>query len=357
MNDHNNITYLNTASCGLVDEQTRKAGDDFTAGLAVNGSYRSEQWRVTESPRIRETVANFLGTSPGNVAIVPNFSWAISAIAHSLPRSSRVMLYRNDYPSVLEPFRINGFTIQWIDAPDGFTLPVNEITEAIKNKAIDVLAISHVQYNSGYKIDIAAIGTLCRQHGVLFIVDATQTMGAVPLHMPSLDIDILIASNYKWMNAGFGTGILYMSDSFLAAHKPAINGNNGLMMIAGGWEYSPVILSYEPGHPNIYGQIVLEAAINQKLQKGMDNIAAHNMQLTTLLLEGLQSTRVTLLGPPDTQHRASIVLLKDENNLSGWLKENNIVVTHRAGMVRISIHYYNTQADIMHLVSVLKALP
>lgn len=349
------VTYLNTAACGLVDEQARIAGNDFTAALAQNSSARSEEWRHPESARIRSTIAAFLHTQPGNIAIVPNFSWALNAIVHSLDKRSRVMLYKNDYPSVLEPFRINGFDIKWIDAENGFNLPIDEIKKAIRAKEIDVLALSHVQYNSGFKIDIKEIAALCRQYEVLFIVDATQSMGCLNLDMSALDIDILIASNYKWMNAGFGTGILYISDKFLANHKPAINGNNGLMMVATGWSYNPVILCYEPGHPNIYGQLVLEAAINQKMQMGMANIEARNMKLVNLLLSQLKDIPVTLVGPYTTADRTSIVLLKDENNLSGWLKDNNIVVTNRAGMVRISMHYYNTEEDIARLTDVLKS--
>jgi cysteine desulfurase / selenocysteine lyase len=351
------LTYLNTASCGLVDEAVRLAGDSFTAALAVNGSGRSEEWWHPESTRIRDTIAYFLNTGAGNIAIIPNFSWALNAIVYSLDAKSKVMLYRNEYPSVLEPFRLRNFDIQWVDSADGFTLPVDEIKAAIQNMAIDILAISHVQYNSGYTLDIKEIGALCRKYGVLFIVDATQSMGCLQLDMSALEIDILIASNYKWMNAGFGTGILYMADEFLDTHKPAIGGNNGLMMIASGWQYNSTILSYEPGHPNIYGQLLLEAAINQKMQTGIATIEAHNLRLTGMLLEELKSTSVTLLGPHTMDNRTSIILLKDENGLYGWLKENNIVVTNRAGMVRISIHYHNTEEDIARLVAALKAKP
>lgn len=347
------ITYLNTAACGLVAEEVASAGNDFTLGLTANGSARSEQWRQAEEGRIRDTVAAFLGTRKEKIAIVPNFSWALNAIVQSLDPALKVMLYRQDYPSVLEPFRINGFPIDWIDTNDGFTLPVEQIEQAIEAKAIDILAISHVQFNSGYKLDIKRIGSLCRKHDVLFIVDATQSMGAVPLDMAQLETDILIASNYKWMNAGFGTGILYMSDTFLARHTPVVGGHNSYQMKDGKWMYVPSVLSYEPGHPNMYGQLLLEAAIHQKQKLGIDNIETHNKELTTLLLGHLKSIPVQLIGPFTMENRASIVILKDEHGLSGWLKENDIIVTNRNGIVRISMHFYNTAEEIMRLVDVL----
>lgn len=347
-------TYLNTAAFGLLEDQTIAAANNFWAELAVQASTRSEYYRFTDEPRIRKTVAGFLGAKPADIALVPNFSWAMNAVVQSLKGTERVMLYKQDFPSLLEPFRLNNFNIRWIDAEDGFTLPLDEIRNSITEREIDILAISHVQFNSGYKLDIKELGSLCKANGVTFIVDSTQSQGAMPIDVSSLDVDVLVGSNYKWMNAGGGTGIMYVSPDFIAKYPPVVAGFNSYTFTEAGMSYTPSAKSYEPGHPNMAGFLVLEAAINHKLKTGLDKIAQHNEMLTALLLAQLKDIPVQLIGPYTMENRTSFILLKDADGLSGWLKENNIVTTNRNGIVRISMHYYNTEDDIKTLVSCLK---
>ncbi|MBA3827768.1 MAG: aminotransferase class V-fold PLP-dependent enzyme [Taibaiella sp.] len=350
MEPSSKVIYLNTAACGLIEEEVIAAGNNFYSALAVKGSGWAEQWRMTAEPRIRATIASFIGAKPDNVAMVPNFSWALNGVVQSLKGDERVLLYRHDYPSLIEPFRINNFDIKWIDTEDGFTLPVEEIKQLIRNNEIDIAALSHVQYNSGYMLDIQEIGALCRKHNVLFIVDATQSMGAMPISIDTTPVDILIWSNYKWMNAGFGTGVLYIADGFLHKYTPVMGGHNSYQMRNDTWMYVPSILSYEPGHPNMYGLTILEAAINHKQKAGIESIAKHNSLLTALLLDKIKELPVAMIGPATTDNRASFILLKDKDGLEDWLKQHNIVTTNRNGLIRISMHYYNTAADVMGLV-------
>jgi selenocysteine lyase/cysteine desulfurase len=199
------VTYLNTAACGLIDESVKRSADDFYTRLAISGSTASEAWRAETEPKVRHSIAALIGAETENIALIPNFSWGLNGLVQSLRRAERVMLYEGDYPSLTLPFRNNRFIIQSIAAPDHFTLPLDEIRQRIRNKEVDIVALSHVQYNSGYRLPLAEIGALCREHGVYFIVDATQSLGAIPVNVMSDKIDVLISSNYKWMNAGFGS--------------------------------------------------------------------------------------------------------------------------------------------------------
>jgi len=347
-------TYLNTAACGLLEPAVVAAANDFNVLLSAGGSNRSEQWRREDEPRIRSVIASFIGAPAGNIAVVPNFSWALNGIVQSLKGTERVTLYRHDYPSLTEPFRINNFNIQWLDDEDGFTLPLEQLHQRITNNETDLVVMSHVQYNTGYMLDLEETGALCKKHGVLFIVDATQSLGAIPIDIQAQHMDVLIASNYKWMNAGFGTGIMYMSDSFLEKYTPVVAGNNSFREHNGVMAYSPSVQSFEPGHANMSGLLLLEAAINHKMQMGgVASIALHNSRLAALLLQHIPKLPVQLIGPAIMEHRASIIVLKDVNGLSALLRENNIVVTNRNGIVRISMHYYNTEEDVMRLVDCL----
>lgn len=346
--------YLNTASSGLVPAEFTNAANELQAQLAANASTRAEQWRDEEQPLIRQAVAEFLGAGADNVALVPNFSWAMNGIVHSLRGDEKVLLYKSDYPSLLEPFRINNFDITWIGDTDDFFISTQELQETLLSEKIEVLAISHVQWLSGFKTDLDMLGRFCREHDIWLIVDATQSLGAIAINPIVQHIDVLISSNYKWMNSGFGTGVMYMSDEFLAAYTPKVGGNNSYGIIDGEMKYAPFIRSFEPGHPNMYGFTVTRAAIEHKLATGVGVIEEHNRTLTQLLLDNLQGTPVSLIGDATTVNRASMVFLRDaDGSLLKFIKNNGVLVSGRMGHVRISMHYYNTEADVMALVDVL----
>lgn len=347
--------YLNTASCGLVDPVTVSRANMLYADFAQNSSTRSEEWRTYEEGAIRNTIAEFIGAPAKNVAMVPNFSWALNGIVQSLKGTERVLLYKGDYPSLLEPFKINNFAITWVEAPDGFNMDIERVRTAISNREVDIVALSHVQWSSGYKTDLKEIGELCKQHGVLFIADATQAMGANVIDLGNLNIDVFASSNYKWMNAGFGTGILYVADSFLAHYPPVVGGHNSYKMVNDEWKYMPSAQSYEPGHPNMFGLTVLAEAIAHKNALGVAHIEKHNLRLTSVLVSQLADLPVKILGDHTMNNRSPIVYLLDEHDLGNFIKQHNIVVTHRNGYLRVSMHYYNTADDVMALVNCIDA--
>jgi cysteine desulfurase / selenocysteine lyase len=348
------ITYLNTAACGLVPATTVAAANELYRALETNSSTRAEQWRFEEEQTIRQQIATFLNTPVDTVAMVPNFSWAMNAVVQSLKGTERVLLYKHDYPSLLEPFKINSFDITWVDAPDGFNIDIEAIEKTVSNKEVDIVAISHVQWTSGYLLDLQRISDVCKANGVMLFVDATQSMGAQPIDLGRLHIDVFAASNYKWMNAGFGTGVLSIKQALLDKYPPVTGGNNSFRMVDGTMQYTLPILCYEPGHPNMYGLTVLSAAIRHKTELGVANIAHNNAALMQQLLDGISNLPVKPIGKLTMDNRAAFVLLQDENGLGDWLKKHGIVVTQRGGLLRISMHYYNTEQDVEAFVGCMR---
>lgn len=349
------VTYLNTASAGLLSKHSLNGTYAFYDAMQVNASNRSEEWRFRESTLIRETLATFLDAPVNNVAFIPNFSFGLTALVHSMTGSERILLYKHDFPSLLDAFRLNGFDITWVDNEDGFHISTGRLKEMLLSERIGVLAISHVQWASGFKIDIDDLAAFCRQHNIVFVVDATQSLGAVNISATRLDADAIIASNYKWMNAGFGSGVMYMADRLLKKYIPKIGGMNSYTFREDKVFYEPSIRSYEPGHLNIAGLLLLDAAMKEKLEKGLVNIEAYNTELTQLLLDSLKHLPVKLAGDYTTANRSSIVVVKDENGLGEFLNKNNIIVTHRNGNLRISMHFYNTEADVRKLITCFEA--
>lgn len=349
------LTYLNTAGCGLVSEAALQAGSDLYKNFSTNSSAAAEIWREETSHRIRKIIGSFIHAPEENIALIPNFSFGINGIVQSLKGNEKVMLYKRDYPSLIAPFLSNNFSIEWIDDEDGFLISLEKIENLLRNFHIDIVAISHVQWLTGFKIDLKKIQTVCKKYNAMLIVDATQSLGAANINIQEQPVDALIASNYKWMNAGFGSGILYISDQFLKTYPPKISGHYNVTYLNGSWVHAASIQSFEPGHLNMQGFSILEKAIEEKNKIGLENIVRHNTQLTQYILDEIKNYPVQLIGESSTENRSSIIFLKDENGLSEWLKQHNIIVTPRNGDIRISFHYYNTKEDANALLQCISA--
>lgn len=347
------IIYLNTAAAGMVPPNYRKKVGQFYEQLAINPAKTNEQWNFGDLNDLRSDAAEMLDAHPDEIAFVPNFSYALNALVHSLDPQMRVMVLYEEYPSVTDPFRLNGFNIHRFKSPKKLHFNTEDIIVEMLASNIQILAISHVQWLSGFKADLQRLGDVCRQRGILLIVDATQSMGAIPISLKKSGADVIISSNYKWMNAGFGTGIMCVRTDFLERYKPRIRGMNSRMLVGGDWENDASILGYEPGHHNTPGLVILKEAIREKLQTGIDRVHAHNMSLCEILIDTLKNSSVQLIGPESTTHRSSIVSLRGGEALHQYLTEKGFVVSLRNKLVRISFHYHNTEKEAEELVRVL----
>ncbi|MBO9620045.1 MAG: aminotransferase class V-fold PLP-dependent enzyme [Niabella sp.] len=353
----NTPVYLNTAACGLIPETVQQAGADFYKDFATNSAAAAEHWRDVQRFEIKETIARFMGAAKENVALIPNFSYGINAIVQTLKGDEKVLLYKKDFPSVYIPFVINNFDIVWIDDEDGFLISLEKIEALIREQKINLVAISHVQWQSGFKLDIKTLCSICKQNNVHTIIDATQSLGALHIDIQDIDPDILISSNYKWMNAGFGSGILYMNDAFAQQYPAVISGmhSNTFRFANNQFDFDGRgIDNYEPGSANMFGGTILNAAIEEKNKIGIAAIEAHNAALATTVLEKLSAFPVQLVGPAEMSNRSAIVVVKEERGLHQHLSNNNIITTGRNGLVRISMHYYNTITDVDALVSCIR---
>ncbi len=350
-----NTTYLSTSSFGLISKSSIDATHDFHEEVYNTGSKRVEHFIAEELPRIRKVVCEFMDAPIQELALIPNFSYGLCAIIPAISILKRVLLFRNDYPSLIQPFLINDFNIHWIDSKDSFTIDMEELKESIIQNKIEILAISHVQYLSGFKIDIDELGAFCKQNDVLFILDGTQGLGAFPYSFNESTVNIYLTSNYKWMNGGFGTGIMCMKEETIKKFPPKSGGFGSYKFLDEHWKYSPSINSYEPGLLNFPGLIMLEEAIKFKNRVGLEKIASHNMNLLEKFMEALDSTSIDVCGPGIIKNRCNIVGILGGEGLEKSLAKKGVIVKMRNEIIRIGIHFYNTEEDIDRLISSLKS--
>ncbi len=351
----NQLVYLNTAGTGLLSSQSIARAKAFMDKTLTDSSTAFLEWLADDLPRLRKNTAQLFDTTEDQVAFTPNFSFALSAIAQSLEgRLKRVLLYQSDYPSLNLPFELGDFELHYVKSRDGFHISTDEVIETIDQQEIEVVALSHVQFLTGFKLDIQAIGTYCKDNGVVFIVDGTQSMGATTVSFGRLPVDVLIGSSYKWLNGGFGSAITCIRSAFIERFPPRIAGFGSIDKSDTSWNYRPSYKSFEPGHMNAPALLQLQESVQQKLENGLENIYVHNTALTKQLHEALLNLPFEVIGKEDAENRLHILVFKASKDIADALVDEGFALTWRKETIRVSPHFYNTAEDIDAFIDALK---
>lgn len=349
------VIYLNTAAVGRVSPASLARAAAFNAKLSLNPSAAFAEWMTEDLPTLRGQVARLVGCDASRIAFVPNFSYGLAAILQSLTgRLRRVLLFEEDYPSVNLPVRLGDFEVHYLRSSDGFSIPFSEIRSAVLDHHIEALILSHVQFLTGFMLDARELGTFCREHGVVLILDATQSMGAIDYQLAQFPVDVVISSGYKWLNGGYGVGILYMEESFLKRFPPRLGGFGSMTMDPEGWHYTPSMKSFEPGHYPVTALLQLQEAVSERLRYGQARVERTDLALTARLAEGLAKTSFKIRGGVSGS-RAAVLCFEAPARVAEYLAARNFVVTWRRGMIRVSPHFYNRPEEIDALVAALAA--
>lgn len=347
-----NQVYLNTAASGLLSIKTTQKLLEFHSSYLEQGSVYAEKWLENGFPKVRETLATFIDAPIEQIAIIPNFSFGYISLLDSIGKK-KTLVYERDYPSLKIPLELKGFEITELSDDDGFTLNQKRLFEELLANKIELLVLSHAQFRTGYLADIDAIGTFCKKHNILFIVDATQTAGAISMSFSKLNVDALIWSNYKWMNAGFATGVMCLKPHMITEYAPRIGGFGSYIIEGDNWVYRPSSKSYEPSHPNMAALFGLQNALEEKMKIGVEDIRKHNEELLEYCTSKLNEMGVEFYGNKNAVSERAFIVMPAKEELSKKLKSRNIITTFREGYIRFGFHYYNSREDVDAFLKVL----
>ncbi len=349
-------TYLNTASCGLVSRATAAAAQQFYQELLEQGGAPRNDW-YAQIPRLRRELADWLGAEAEEVALLPNFSVASNYVAHALTGCSRVLLLDSDYSSLTLPWLLPDYQVHYFSATPNGTIDLNGLEEQVKKHRIEVLAISHVQYASGYCVDLEVLSRCCRDWGVLLVVDATQSLGVMPIDLRTAPVDVLIGSGYKWMTAGYGNALLFVRRALHNRLRVPAVGNNS-------FDDSPTVRSrtdlqfsarlLEVGHYDFASLRALKQAVSELRAIGPPAIHERVKALTTYLYQHLPAS-VKVVSDYAEAHRSGITVLRGGAKLEQTLLQQGIITSARPQGLRISLHFYNNKSDVDHLCQGLTA--
>ena len=347
--------YLNTPAQGLVSIETvTRAKFELTQYLE-QGAPVPERWRTEMMPALRRRMADFLGAGREEVAFVSNFSTGFNLLLTSIPKSTRILLIEQDYPSLINSARFAGFDIHWVPMIDG-AVPMDRVRETILTEGIEVVMVSHVQFLSGYKIDLSELGHFCLEHGVFSVVDITQSVGAEVIDFKASGVDVIAGSVYKWMGAGHGNGVMCIASRFLDRFPPVVGGFNTSEWMGGPPSYEVVSTRYEVGHYGFLGFIMLDEALKEKEMLGMEQVAEYNRFLKTYLLQVMQSIGVEVLFPFAVNRSSALTFVTGGAIEVEALAQADVHVALRGEAIRLGPHIYNNRLDIDRFAEVLQSV-
>ena len=359
----NNVTYLNHAAVGTISGRVRSAVENYVRDFNEYAASHYAQWDETVQ-ETRLSVARLIHAYPDEIAFVKNTSEGICFAANGIDWKSGENVVINDmeFPSNVFPWlnlESRGVATRFVKSKAG-RIRADDIYALIDDKTRAV-AISHVEFGNGFRNDIATIGTMCREKGVYFIVDAIQSLGQLPVDVKNTPIDILTADAHKWMLGPEGIGIFYCARHMTEQLKLYEVGWNS-MQDAGNYDsYDATPAStarrFECGALNTMGIYALKAAVDLLNEVGVGHIEDRLSLLTNTLVDRLIKNGYTILSPRGIQEGSGIVTFKSERYETGvlhkTLRSHHIIGAKRGGGIRISPHFYNTEEEVLRVVDTL----
>jgi selenocysteine lyase/cysteine desulfurase len=354
-----NLIYLNHAAVAPLVKPAAEAMQNLAEDCTRFGSLHYDQW-MSAYEGLRVAAARLINAGRAEIALVKNTSEGIATVALGLDWKSgdRMVGFREEFPANFYPWKrleAKGVTVTWLSVTD----PIERIEEACRGARL--LAISFVQFLTGYRAPLERIGEICHRHNCIFLVDAIQGLGAFPINVHACHIDALAADGHKWLLGPEGCGILYVRQELQDRIEPV---EFGWTNVAGYADYASRDMAlrkdagrYECGTLNTIGCYGLRASIEFLLAVGLDEIAPAVGSLGDRIAAGVTSLGYEVLGTRTRESGAGIVSFRKPGFEAGLivrrLREAGISCAPRAGWVRTSPHFYIAPADIDRMLGEL----
>jgi selenocysteine lyase/cysteine desulfurase len=347
-----NKVYLNHAAHSPLPKPVRDAMWKYVEDF-------SEYGETTDLDDGKSCFARLVNAAEDEVALVENTSMGLNITANMLdyPSGSNVVTTDLEYPAAVYPWMKKklGVTLRYVGNKAGKIL-LEDLKKAVDDKTVAVI-ISHVEYANGFRFDLKAVSEIAHRHGAYLIVDAIQSLGALPVNVKHDDVDFLAAGCYKWMLGPPGVGYLYVRKEFIEKFEPPFIGwasvKPEVFETIDAWEIHHLNLSetasrFEIGTPSRVSVCGAVAALKLLLITGIENIEKRVLNLTDNLIERLTEKGLRLQTPLEPECRSGIVnfLIDNPQERTNKLAEKGIVVSARSRGIRVSPHFYNTEEEI-----------
>ena len=322
---------------------------------------------------VRQLFAGLIGAAePDRVAIIPSVSYAMATIARNTPLATGqvVVVVEEQFPSVVYTWRRacreSGATLRTVSAPDTAESRAEAWNAALLDAIDDrtaVVAIPELHWTDGLRFDIDAVGARARAVGARFVIDGTQSVGALPFDVGRTRPDALVCAGYKWLTGPYSVGVAWYGPAFdggtpLEENWITRRGSDRFNELVNYRDdYRPSAIRYDVGERSNFVLLpMLEAALEQVVEWTPERIAAHTRTLT-----GAAVPRLRELGcrVEDDRWRAGHLLGVrlpagvDVEQLGRGLAARQVSVSLRGGAIRVAPHLYNDAGDLDVLIDVV----
>jgi len=343
-------TYLNTPASGLLSKPVYNWRKEQEKNFLENGNDYGGTLETLVA--IRKKVADFFVASELNVALVPNFSFGLNTLLEGLPKKQKILLLKDDYPSVNWPVQMRDFDVCFAETTGNVE---QNIEAAVTKHHPTVFIFSVVQWLSGIKIDFNFLKELKSDHPeLLLIADGTQYLGAENFNFEESPLDVIGTSCYKWLLSGYGNGFFLFKESVKEKIFPTTIGFNSAASFDSSPEETTFVKHFEPGHLDAFNYGSLRQSLQFMEELGVDTLQnkietlSKKAKLAFMNLGLLNETIV------NRKNYSTIYNLKGDNVLFQKLKKNNIICSQRGGGIRVGFHFYNSEEDLEILLEILK---
>ena len=357
--------FFNHAGVAPIPASTQAAISEFARAAAEEGPVNYAAWLHAMS-LARETAGAMINADTNDICFVKNTNHGLIIVANSInwKAGDNVIALEHEFPANLLPWKNlqqHGVEFRGVPEREDHSYSIDDIAARIDDRT-RLLSVSWVEYSTGIRNDIKALGELCRDQGILFCVDGIQGMGVLPIDVKALPVDFLMADGHKWMLAPEGCGFLYV-------RRPVMDQLNDNMA---GWcgmknpqdydnteqGYKGSCRKFEEGSHNLLAINALGTSLRILHTAGYDYIQERIRATTTLLMNEAPKKGYKVITPEAWENRAGIVSLqKDGLDIDATAKmildDHQIVIAARRGFLRISPHFYNEEEEIERLVAAL----
>ena len=356
------VTYLNHAAVSPLPLRCKDRMQEYIEEVTRFGCH-NHPTRVPAILRLTRALGGrLLGTAPDRIFFVRSTTQGIALAATGLPfaEGDNVVLARKEFPANLRPWlplRRRGVEVRMVEPRQGRVL-LDDVAAAVDHRTVAV-SLSYVQFLSGFRLAPGDVAQICRRHDALLVVDGIQGVGAFPLNVEAEGIDLLSADSHKWMLGPEGVGLGYASPRALERIQPAVE---GWLSVERPFDFfdleqplKATAARFEEGAYNLAGINGLAGCLELLLEVGTEAMAARILDLTDHLVERLRSRGWSVLSPRETvAEKSGIVLAEkhgvDTDALAARLHAAGVVVSIRAGALRVSPHGYNNREDLERLL-------
>ena len=365
--------YLNCAYMSPLLKAVETAGIDGLRRKSAPAEITPTDF-FDPAEELRLVFARLIHTSPERIALIPAVSYGMGIATYNLPLTpeQNVVIPGEEFPSNVYPWleqckRMRA-TLRRVDRPRGTPAPGTvwnaRFLEAIDTKTA-VVALSSVHWTDGTLFELEQIGQRAREVGALFIVDGTQSVGALPFDFERVQPDLLVCAGYKWLLGPYQYSFAAVGDRLLNGEPFEHNwinrkdSQNFSALINYQSEYQPGARRFDTGERSNFIMIpMLLAALKQIDAWGVNNIQRYCAQLSTELGQALDGTPYTVASPHERAAHLFGIRIADAEQIPAILKalrQRQVYVSQRGASIRVSPHVYNTEADVVALAEALRA--